>query len=376
MSATAAPVEIARAIAPLVAREADRAETERGLTPAVVSALRDADLFRLCVPGAMGGAEAPPRELVEAVEALAQADASAAWVLAVTATSGLVAAYMEADAAAEIFGTPGVVVGGAFAPRGRLRASRDDALVLSGRWAWASGCMFCDWLLAGCRLETGEARLALLPREEVEILDTWTVSGLRATGSHDIEVQDAAVPVDRVAAVIGARPRAEGPLYAFPLFGLLALAIAGVALGIGRAALADLHELAGVKQPQGSTRLLAERPATQAGVAAAEAGLRAARALLFDELDRAWEVARGSGEMDVGTRTSLRLAATHATRTARQVVDTAYDLGGGSSVYDTSPLQRRFRDVHAATQHMLVNPASWELSGRMLLGLPTDTSQL
>ena len=376
MSATAATVEIARAIAPLAAQEADRAEAERGLTPPVVSAMRDADLFRLCVPAALGGAEAPARELVEAVEALAQADASAGWVLAVTATSGLVAAYLEEETAAGIFGSPGVAVGGAFAPRGQLLASADDALVLSGRWPWASGCMVCDWLLGGCRLETGEARLVMLPREQVEILDTWTVSGLRATGSHDFAVQDLPVPLDRVAAVIGARPRAEGPLYAFPLFGLLALAIAGVALGIGRAALADLNELAGVKQPQGSTRLLAERPATQSGVAGAEAGLRAARALLFDELDRAWETARGSGEMDLAARTSLRLAATHATRTARQVVDSAYDLGGGSSVYDTSPLQRRFRDVHAATQHMLVNPASWELSGRMLLGLPTDTSQL
>ena len=202
------------------------------------------------------------------------------------------------------------------------------------------------------------------------------MSGLRATGSHDFAVRDLRVPAERVAAVIGARPRAEGPLYAFPLFGLLALSVAGVALGIARAALGDLEQLSGVKQPEGSRRLLAERPATQADVARAEAALRAARALLFDELDRAWESACGSGEIDLATRASLRLAATHATRSARAVVDTAYDLGGGSSLYDSSPLQRRFRDVHAATQHMLVNPATWELSGRVLLGLPTDTSLL
>ncbi len=367
--------EVARSIAPVAAREAGRAESERGLTQPLVSALREADIFRLCVPGSLGGAEAPARGLVEAVETLAQADASAGWVLAVTATSGLVAAFMDQEPAAEIFGSPGIAVGGAFAPRGRA-VPTDDGLALSGRWAWGSGSTFCDWLLGGCLLESGEARLALFPREQAEVVDTWAVSGLRATGSHDIVVHDLAVPAERVVSVIGAHPRAEGPLYAFPLFGLLALSIAGVALGVARAALRDLEELAAVKQPEGSTRLLAERPATQADVARAEAALRAARSLLFGELDAAWEVACGSGEIDVASRASLRLAATHATRAARQVVDTAYDLGGGSSLYETSPLQRRFRDVHAATQHMLVSPATWELSGRVLLGLPTDTSQL
>ena len=160
------------------------------------------------------------------------------------------------------------------------------------------------------------------------------------------------------------------------MFALLALAIAGVSLGIARAALDDVRELALVKQPEGSSRRLAERPATQAGMARSEAALRAARAFLMDEIDGAWEVAQGEGRIATETRMSLRLAASHASHAARDVVDTAYELGGGSSLYETGPLARRFRDVHAATQHMLVNPATWELGGRLLLGLPTDTAQL
>jgi alkylation response protein AidB-like acyl-CoA dehydrogenase len=121
---------------------------------------------------------------------------------------------------------------------------------------------------------------------------------------------------------------------------------------------------------------LGERGTVQAAMARAEASLRAARALLMDEVDQAWEIARGDGEISVETRVSLRLAATHATRTGRDVVDTAYDLAGGSALYESGPLARRFRDAHAASQHMLVAPATWELTGRLLLGAPADVTQL
>ena len=138
----------------------------------------------------------------------------------------------------------------------------------------------------------------------------------------------------------------------------------------------DLLELAGAKTPEGSRRRLAERSTVQSEVARAEAALRAARGLLVDALERGYARAQEGAGIDTDQRLSVRLAATHATRSAASVVDACYELGGGSSIYATSPLQRRFRDVHAATQHMLVSPATFELAGRLLLGLPTDTSQL
>ncbi|MFI5122649.1 MAG: hydroxylase, partial [Vicinamibacteria bacterium] len=114
-----------------------------------------------------------------------------------------------------------------------------------------------------------------------------------------------------------------------------------------------------------------------AGVAAAEARVRAARSLLFAAVADAWEAAQsGDGQIPIELRTGIRLAATHAVAAAAAAVDVAYSLGGGSAIYETSPLQRRFRDVHAATQHMLVGPATWELTGRSLLGLDFDASQL
>ncbi len=368
-----------KAIATLAAEHAERSERERRLAPEVVDALRAADLFRLCVPQGLGGAEAAPLELIEAVETLARADASTGWCLAVTATSGLVAAYLDEEAAREIYGNPGVAVGGVFAPRGQA-VGIGDRLEVTGRWAFASGSPFCDWLMGGCLTELDgrpvEPRLVLFPRDDVEILDTWTVSGLSATGSHDISVEDLSVPVSRSAAVIGASPREGGALYAFPLFGLLAAAIAAVTLGVARAAMDDLLELAGAKQPEGSRRKLAERSTVQSEVARAEAALRAARGLLLDSLARGYERAGQGAGIDTEDRMAIRLASTHAARTAAAVVDTCYELGGGSSIYATSPLQRRFRDVHAATQHMLVSRSTLELTGRLLLGVPSDVSQL
>ena len=156
-----------------------------------------------------------------------------------------------------------------------------------------------------------DATLMMARADEVVIHDTWHVAGLRGTGSHDIEMADVFVPASRAASLFTDAPRATGPLFAFPLFGLLALCIGGVALGIARGALDDLGELAAAKRPLGSTRTLAERAVAQTETAQAEAALRSARAFLYEAIGEAWEAAVAGGEISIAHRTSLRLAATH-----------------------------------------------------------------
>jgi indole-3-acetate monooxygenase len=380
------PLEAAREIAPRAAALAAEAEAERRLPATLSDELAQAGLYRLCVPESLGGGEAAPRELLGAVEELARGDAAAGWCVAVCATAGMLAAYLEPDAAHEVFGASAGVVGGVFAPMGRAAAT-DGELTVDGRWRFCSNVDNCDWLMGGCVVLDGgeprllasgrpDIRLVLMRSADVEVIDTWSVSGLRATGSHDIAVDALAVPAARSASLLTDGPRERGPLYAFPPFGLLAASIAAVGLGIARGALDDLAELAGVKTPTLSTRKLAERPATQSGVARAEASLRAARSLLYESQRAAWEAAVAGAAIPVELRAGLRLASTHAIEAAAAAVDTAYSLAGGSAIYETSPLQRRFRDVHAATQHMLVGPATWELTGRSLLNLEFDASQL
>lgn len=369
------PLETAAENAALIAREV-AAETERNrrLPERVLAPLRDAGLLRAGVPALLGGPEADPATTLAAAETVARGDASAGWCVSIAATSSLLSAHLPAAGAEEVFGDPAVVAAGVWAPRGTA-IPEDGGFRVGGRWPFCSGIDHSNWLFAGCRTADGLI-VAGLPKDDLEILDTWHTAGLRGTGSHDCVATDAWVPAHRTLSLMDGGPVVDAPLYRFPIFGFFALSIAAAALGNARGALDDLATLATTKTtPTGRT--LASRPATQGAVAEAEAALRAARGLFFSAIETAWEAAR-AGENPVSTdlRAGLRLAATHAVRTSADVARAMYDLGGGSAIYETSPLQRRFRDAHTATAHFQVNPATWELTGRLLLGEPVDESQL
>lgn len=364
---------LARELAPAI-------EADRRLPYELVTALRASGLFRAGAPAAAGGAQAPPAVTLRCAEALARGDASTGWCASIAATSSLLGGWLPAEGLAEVFGDPDRVAAGVWAPRGRARAV-DGGYRVSGRWAFCSGIMHSDYLFGGCMVEAEgdgppSARVLGIPTRELEILDTWHTSGLRGTGSHDAVADDVFVPDHRSLWVLD-RPTSDAALYRFPILAFFALSIAAAALGNARGAIEDLGSLAAGKVAQGSSRTLAERPATWAGVAQAEAALRAARALYYQAIDDAWQAARSSElPVSVELRTGLRLAATHAVRTAADVAREMYDLGGGSAIYDDSPLQRRFRDAHTATAHFQVNPATWELTGRLLLGQPAETTML
>src|SRR3954449_4324998 len=265
-----------------------------GRLPAeLVAEMADAGVFRMCVPRSAGGLEEHPAVLVETVEALSGARAAAGLCAAITATSGLLAGYIPEEAAREVYAEPRAIAGGVFAPIGRARPV-EGGFNVSGRWPFASGCTHCDWLMGGCLVEGEDPpapRLMLAHADEVQIHDTWDSMGLRGTASHDIEMSDVFVPAERSASIVVDPPVAQGRLYAFPVFGLLALAIGAVGLGIARGALEDVRELAGVRTPTGSRRPMAERPVVQAELAGAEARLGAARALLDEAVASAWDAA-------------------------------------------------------------------------------------
>ncbi len=366
-------------------RRGDEIEAGRRLPQDISDRFAEAGFYRACVPAAYGGLELPPSTTARMIESLAEADASAAWCVFIGATSGTVLAMLsEADARA-IFASPTVRVAGVFAPNGRAEAA-EGGFRVNGHWAWGSGTQNADWVLGGSFLTDGNEilrdasggprqHMMLVPASDVRFLDTWNVSGLCGTGSTDFEFNDVFVPETRAVGYLQERPL-ERPLYAFSLFGLLGLGIAAVTLGTARAAITTLTELAGAKHPQGSRRRLAERPHTQMRVAEAESGLRSARAFFYETIAAAWDEACREGRTSVAHRRDLRLATTHAVQASRRTVDAMYDLGGGTSVYRTSPLQRMFRDVHVATQHAMVGASTLELTGRLLLGVETDTSQL
>ena len=370
----------ARELAPLIREHAAAGEAARRLDPAVVAALRDAGLFRICVPAALGGAELDPASMFAAIEAVAEADGAAGWCVAVSATAGLLAAYLEEPAAREIAGGSESVSCGVFAPMGKAAAA-DDGLKISGRWKLASGVDHADWVGLGCIRDDstaapGEYVYAILPRADVEVVDTWHSLGLRGTGSQDARVDGAVVPLERTAAIFSAGPRSDAALYRVTIYGIFALSIAAVCGGIARAAQDAILDLAGAKVPAGARRKLAERETTQAQLAASEGALRAARAGVESACAAAWSEAEAGQVVGMESRVGLRLAATQMARTAHDVVQAAHELAGASSIYEGSPLERLVRDINVATQHMVIAPATWTLSGRLMLGLETDATQL
>lgn len=365
-----AVLDAARGLAPSIQDRAAEIEQGRRLPLDLVDQMATAGCFRLALPADLGGIEAHPARQVEVIEELARADGSVGWVAMIGSVTAVFGAYLPESSAKEIYATdPDVVTGGVFAPIGR--ATREgDGWRATGRWPFASGSQHCRWLLGGCVADDQVIGL-LFNADDVEIIDTWTVSGLRGTGSHDMAVDNVWVPDDRSLPVLTMAPQRGGTLYRFPFFGLLALGIGAVSLGIARRSIDEMIALSAT-----GGRRAAKRSAVQGAVARAEAQLGAVRSGVMDQVHRAWDEAEAGGEVPVERRARLRAAITHAARASADITRSMYDIGGGASLYDSNPLQRCFRDAHVATQHIMVGTPTFEMAGRVLLGLDTDTSQL
>jgi alkylation response protein AidB-like acyl-CoA dehydrogenase len=373
-----------RALHSAISARSEEIEQARRLPADVAESLIRTKVFKLAVPAAIGGVEGTVLDLVTAIEEMSQADGATGWCVMISGTSGLTAAYLKPEVAKTIHGAPNAVTGGIFAPRGKA-TKVDGGYRVSGTWQWASGSSHCDWMKGGCvvyedgkpkMLRDGvpDVRTMYFPREKISLHDNWYSSGLCGSGSCDMTVSDLFVPDEHTLSMISGQLYSDGPLYRFPLFGLLAIGCGAVALGIARGAIEDVRELAGAKTPTLSRRTLAERGQVQSDVAKAHAGVASARAWLIDEIEQCWELASRGDALKTERRAALRLVAVHAVDAAVKATDICYTLAGGTSVYRASPLQRRFRDIHVVTQHMMVAASTYELAGRVLLGLPTDPS--
>ncbi len=369
----------ARAASEAIAPLATQIEKDRRLPPAAVEALVRAGVFKLLVPRTFGGAQAHPATMVAVIEQIARADGSAAWCTMVGATSGLMSMHLDETVAREVYGPEDAVTCGVFAPMGRA-VPTDGGYRVSGRWPFASGCEHSKWRMGGAIVmgEGGPAELLpngapdvrsmLFRADESRIHDTWDTSGLRGTGSHDMEVSDVFVPRERTFSLLtGTSTHAH---YTLPFFGVLASGVAAVGLGIARAAVDAFVDMAKSKTPPGSKRTLAHRDLIQMDVAKAEAKLGGARAFLYQAIEEA------TATPSLVARARLRLAASFAAEESAAVVAIAYKAGGGAAIYAKSPLQRYFRDAHVVTHHIMVNDVATTLAGRVLLGVESDTTTL
>jgi len=286
---------------------------------------------------------------------LARGDSATAWVVMTATTTALLGAYLPRQAADRLWASDTPLFAGIFAPSGKLVDGK-----LSGRWSYASGSRHADYVALGALADGKRHVMCFVPAASLRSVDNWDTLGLAGTGSHDLVADNVRVAADHVCSVFADAPWPKTPLYRLPLFGVLASAVTGCALGIAGNAL----EHAGKK-------LAGERDAPSAQLAkyaGLHARFAAARAYLLATLDAAY-VAAERNQIDGALRGEMRLAASHVAHECAEVVRGAFHIGGGASIRATSPLNAALRDIETVLTHKMVVDRVLPAAGRALLGI-------
>ena len=263
---------------------------------------------------------------------------------------------------------------GAFAPNGTA-IPVDGGYRVSGRWPFGSGVRHSDWVSAGARVASDEARplqlRVVMPRREVTVHDNWQVMGLRGTGSCDFSVDDLFVPSRFAWDVSRTEPTRGGPLYRLGRPGYVTNEHSAFALGVGRRALDAVTELAASKmRGYNSSNLVANRPTFQRVLGQCDMQLRAARSLNLEILEEAWRCVCDGHTPPPPLQARMRSVATYTTDVAAEVASQAFRYGGGSALFADNILQQCLRDIHAGAQHQMVSDTAYENHGQFMLGLP------
>ena len=373
-----------RDLAPSISARSAEIESERRLPLDLLDQLITAGCFRMLTPRSHGGLEVDLLLSMEIIETIAAADGATGWTVMIGSESPMLLALLPRSRFDQIYAnTPDVIVGGGFAPRGQAAAGAGGYLV-SGRWDFASGCQHTRWLFGNCVVtEDGQPRAGLLPgsreiramlfrSDQARIIDTWEVSGLRGTGSHDIEVKNLRVPTDDSLDIFMGQLCVPGALYKAPVVSF-ALHIGAVGVGIAGHALADIIALVQTNKKRLYTgSAIADSPLFHHRLAQAETSLRAARELLMAESRAVWQSSLVGRSPTPSETARVVGSVAWAAQTAASIVDTCYTAGGGTALYSSSPLQRHLRDIHTLTQHAAVNEAMLARAGAFLIGRSPD----
>ena len=407
MSGAASEIEAgwvarARALRPVLEAASHRIDTECALPAEVLDALFEARMFRMFLPHTFGGAELEPATFFQVVCEIAAGDASAAWCVSQSSGCSMSAAYMEPAAAHRVFGDSRSAVAWGYSLGPQCRATPvTGGWKASGTWGFGSGNRHASWLGLHCHRtdEAGEIlkhadgrpleRTMLVPRSAVAIkADSWSVVGLRGTGSDTYSVTDLFVPAEYslVARATardhhlpeGAPPeleperREQGPLYRFSPMNVYQAGFSAVGLGVARATLDAFIALAAKKTPSGTGNPLRDDGWIQARIAQSEARLQSARAWIVAILRDMWRECR-AGQLGFETRVQLRLASTYAISEARDVVHAAYADAGATAIFESQPFERRLRDMNAVSQQIQANFTHLQSVGQYYLGLEPGT---
>lgn len=374
----------AAALEPILAGRAAATEKLRRLPDETVADLKAAGLHRICQPARFGGAETPLDAACDIVATLARGCGATGWVAGVYTDHQMLIGMFDKRAADDVWGdNPDALVSAGFTPARAFEAV-DGGWRISGKWEWSSGCDHADWLILGSLLPTGEdaatePNYCIVPRDAATIEDNWHVMGLAGTGSKNLHVEDAFVPVHRTlpfrmaGAGGGARGQSDAPaLYRLPHPPCVPFMLAVPALGIAESLLDAVVEQMRTRSSRGVR--VAEHQTIQVHIAEAAAQIDAARLLMTRDTREAMDAMRAGRELGALERVRNRRDQAYLVRECRAAVDRLFTTLGGQGIFLDNALQRKFRDIHAMSGHFALN---WDVAattyGRVALGLEPTT---
>ncbi len=372
-------LETVAALRPVVRGFQDEIERERQIPQPLVEQLRSGGVYRLLVPRELGGTQVDLLTFLRVAELISEGDGSAGWNLANNSVQQLVALSLPKEGVTEIFADgPDAMIAGTTVPGGGTGVAVDGGYVVSGRWRFGSGCRESQWMLGNFDVADAVGEPALrrgfFAAADCTIIDTWDMTGMCGTGSHDWAITELFVPTRLTVEVPGRLAFNQwqhwpGTLYALPIHAFIGPHHSVVATGIARAGIDALTELAGAKTPRGRTDLLREREQVQESVARAEALLGAAQTYRVAVLRDVWDTEAAGQPTTVQQRARCRLAASFAVDSARHAMDLMYRAGGTTSSQRTHQLARCWRDLQVVGQAASVVAEWYPLAGRTFLGL-------
>ncbi len=354
-----------------IAADVDRA---RRVPDEVIADLHRAELLDLANPWRFGG-EGEYDALLAATFELGRGSGSVAWAHAVWTQHNWMLGLWPEAMQEEYFSAPRTLCSSAFNPAGATVERDGDGYRLSGTWSFSSGCDGAQWLMLAAIVPEQGLGYLMVPATDVEIVDTWFVSGLQGTGSKDLRVDQALVPAHRVvsaAALTEPRPALadDRPSYRLPIWPLVSLSLTYAVMGMTRGAVdafADRLRARGVSI--GGERPVEQLP-VQLRLSEATAEIEAARLICDRTVDDMLRRAAGDDIPNVAQRLAYARDRAYAVRLCLQAVNRLFEVSGANGLYATSPIQRFHRDVHAGSHQ----PAhSWDTYGvhygRSALGL-------
>ena len=372
----------ARALAPAIRERAVAAEEQRRQPKETIEEIIDAGLVRLLMPRRWRGYELPFDALVDSAIEIARADASAGWCYSFLVAHAWLLAHFPDEAQHDVWASnPDALLATSFAPVGHFTGVQ-GGYQLSGNWPWSSGVDHCEWMMLAALPVSmdGPPRIFLLPRSNYDILDTWFVAGLAASGSKNVEVRARFVPEHRTLLLPelarGHAPGATintGPLYNLPLLSVFPVFLAAPLMGTTLVAYETWRDTSRSKYTRMSNELVATFTHQQIRLAEIAMDIAAAQALLREALG----MIRAGGLASADRYNRARLYYPAMARLCIQAVERLYTNSGGSANYNTNPMQRYWRDVHAMGAHVGLNfDSAGEAFGRTELGLPPNPHDL